>query len=70
MNCRELLALIDGAAALAPFGATAQPGLPVIGYLSSRSTEAETNRTPFLVRAKLRLWWALWKAHLPRVGRT
>jgi putative ABC transport system substrate-binding protein len=39
---RELLALIRGAAALAPFGATAQPGLPVIGYLSSRSAEAET----------------------------
>jgi putative ABC transport system substrate-binding protein len=46
---RELLALIGGAAALAPFGATAQPGLPVIGYLSSRSAEAETpNRTAFL----------------------
>jgi putative ABC transport system substrate-binding protein len=41
MNRRELLALIGGAAALAPFGATAQPGLPVIGYLSSRSAEAE-----------------------------
>jgi hypothetical protein len=39
---RELLALIGGAAALAPFGATAQPGLSVIGYLSSRSAEAET----------------------------
>ncbi len=42
MKRRELLALIGGAAALAPFGATAQPGLPVIGYLSSRSAEAET----------------------------
>src|SRR5215467_13361195 len=41
MNRRELLALI-GAAALASFGATAQPGLPIIGYLSSRSAEAET----------------------------
>ena len=49
MNRRELLALIGGAAALAPFGATAQPGLPVIGYLSSRSAEAETPlRTGFL----------------------
>src|SRR3984893_2704059 len=49
MNRRELLALIGGAAALAPFGATAQPGVPVIGYLSSRSTEAETPlRTGFL----------------------
>jgi putative ABC transport system substrate-binding protein len=46
---RELLALIGGAAALAPFGATAQPALPVIGYLSSRSAEAETPlRTGFL----------------------
>jgi putative ABC transport system substrate-binding protein len=41
MDRRELLALIGGAAALAPFGATAQPGVPVIGYLSSRSAEAE-----------------------------
>src|SRR6516165_2302484 len=49
INRRELLALIGGATALAPFGATAQPGLPVIGYLSSRSEEAEApNRTPFL----------------------
>jgi hypothetical protein len=31
MNRRELLALIGATAALAPFGATAQPGLPVIG---------------------------------------
>ena len=49
MNRRELLALIGGAAAFAPFGATAQSGLPVIGYLSSRSAEAETpQRTAFL----------------------
>jgi putative tryptophan/tyrosine transport system substrate-binding protein len=49
MNRRELLALIGGAAALAPFGATAQPGLPVIGYLSRGSAEAETPlRTAFL----------------------
>jgi putative tryptophan/tyrosine transport system substrate-binding protein len=42
MKRRELLALIGGAAALAPFGAAAQPGLPVIGYLNSRSAEADT----------------------------
>ena len=49
MNRRELLALIGGTAALAPFAATAQPGLPVIGYLSSRSAGAETPlRTAFL----------------------
>jgi putative tryptophan/tyrosine transport system substrate-binding protein len=49
MNRRGLLALIGGAAALAPFGATAQPGLPVIGYLNSRSAEADTpQRTAFL----------------------
>jgi putative tryptophan/tyrosine transport system substrate-binding protein len=49
MKRRELLALIGGAAALAPFGATAQPSLPVIGYLSSRSAEAEAPlRTGFL----------------------
>jgi putative ABC transport system substrate-binding protein len=45
---RELLVLL-GAAALSPFVARAQPGLPVIGYLSSRSAEAETPlRTGFL----------------------
>ena len=49
MKRREFLALIGVAAALAPFGTTAQPSVPVIGYLSSRSAEAETpNRTPFL----------------------
>jgi hypothetical protein len=32
MNRREILALIGGAAALAPIRATAQPALPVIGY--------------------------------------
>ena len=40
-NRRDLLALIGGAAALAPFRATAQLGLPAIGYLNSRSAEAE-----------------------------
>jgi ABC-type uncharacterized transport system substrate-binding protein len=49
MKRRELLAVIGGAAALAPFGAAAQPPLPVIGYFSSRSAEAETPlRTGFL----------------------
>jgi putative ABC transport system substrate-binding protein len=46
---RELLVLLSGAAAFAPLRGTAQPSLPVIGYLSSRSAEAETpNRTAFL----------------------
>jgi putative tryptophan/tyrosine transport system substrate-binding protein len=49
VNRREFIALLGGAAALAPPRAAAQPALPVIGYLSSRSAEAETpNRTPFL----------------------
>jgi len=49
MNRRDLLALIGGAAALAPFAAIAQPGLPVIGYLGSRSAEAEIPlRTGFI----------------------
>src|SRR5262249_41196018 len=49
MNRRELLALIGGVAALAPLRATAQQGLPVIGYLSNRTAETETPlRTPFL----------------------
>jgi putative ABC transport system substrate-binding protein len=49
MKRREILALISGMAALAPFAATAQLGLPVIGYLSSRSAEAEAPlRTAFL----------------------
>jgi len=49
MRRRDFMTVLGGAAALAPFGATAQPGLPVIGYLSSRSVEAETpQRTGFL----------------------
>jgi hypothetical protein len=49
---RDLITLFGAAsalpaAALAPFGAAAQPGPPVIGYLSSRSAEAEApDRTP------------------------
>jgi len=38
---RDLLAGAVGIAALAPFQATAQPRLPIIGYFSSRSAEAE-----------------------------
>jgi putative ABC transport system substrate-binding protein len=49
MRRRNFMMILGGAAALAPLGATAQPGLPVIGYLSSRSAEAETPlRTGFL----------------------
>ena len=49
MKRRDLLRSAVAAAALATFGATAQPALPVIGYLSSRSAEAETPlRTGFL----------------------
>ena len=49
MKRRDLLSSAVAAAALAPLRATAQPGLPVIGYLSSRSAEAETPlRTGFL----------------------
>ena len=43
MNRRELLAPIGGATALAPLRATAQPALPVIGYLSNGSAEAEVS---------------------------
>ncbi len=49
MRRRDLLESAVVAAVLAPFGAAAQPGLPIIGYLSSRSPEAETpRRTAFL----------------------
>src|SRR5262249_24101756 len=43
MNRREFLALMGAAASLAPLGTTAQPGLPVIGYLSNGSTEADAS---------------------------
>src|SRR5215472_11430246 len=42
MNRRAFLRSAVAAASLPPFGAAAQPGLPIIGYLSSRSAEAET----------------------------
>ena len=49
MRRRELLGSAVAAAALAPFGAAAQPGLPIIGYFSDRSAEAETPlRTGFI----------------------
>jgi putative ABC transport system substrate-binding protein len=49
MKRREFLLFLGAAAALAPPRAAAQPGLPVIGYFSSRSATAETPlRTPFL----------------------
>ena len=48
MRRRDVLGSAVAAAALAPFGAAAQPGLPIVGYLSSRSAEAETGRTGFL----------------------
>jgi len=52
VNRRDLLSGTVAAAAFAPLRAAAQPGLPVIGYLSSRSVEAEApNRTPFLSRS-------------------
>jgi putative tryptophan/tyrosine transport system substrate-binding protein len=41
INRRELLALIGGAVALVPLRSAAQPGLPVIGYLSNNSAEAD-----------------------------
>src|SRR6266702_1402645 len=49
MRRRDLLGSAAAAAALAPIGVAAQPALPIIGYFSSRSAEAETPlRTPFL----------------------
>jgi len=53
VNRRELLALVGAAAALAPFGATAQSDVPTIGYLTARSAAADTAlRTPFLEALK------------------
>ena len=49
MRRRDLLDLIVAAAAMTPFRAAAQPGLPTIGYFSNRSAEAEAPiRTAFL----------------------
>src|SRR4051794_17686323 len=49
MKRRDFLGTAVAAAALVPFGAAAQPSLPIIGYFSSRSPDAETPlRTGFL----------------------
>ena len=50
MRRREFLGVLGGAAAAWPFAARAQsPGLPIIGYLSTRSVDAEAPvRVPFL----------------------
>jgi putative tryptophan/tyrosine transport system substrate-binding protein len=49
MRRRDLLGGVASVAALAPFAAAAQPAVPIIGYLSNRSPEAETSlRGPFL----------------------
>lgn len=49
MNRRDLLGSVAGMAALAPFGAAAQRAPPIIGYLGSRSPDAEASlRSGFL----------------------
>src|SRR4051794_22301347 len=49
MRRRDLIGSAVAAAALGPFGAAAEPGLPIIGYRSSRSAQAEASRrTAFL----------------------
>jgi putative ABC transport system substrate-binding protein len=49
MRRRDLIERAVAAVALVPFGAGAQPGLPTVGYFSSRSPEAERPlRTGFL----------------------
>ena len=41
MRRREALALFVGALLVCPFAAAAQPSLPVIGFLSSRSAASD-----------------------------
>jgi len=49
MRRRDLLAGAAAAAVLAPLAAAAQPGVPIVGYLSNRSPEVETSlREPLL----------------------
>src|SRR5947207_11546 len=49
MRRRDFVGCAVAAGALTPLGAAAQVGLPIIGYFSSRSPEAETPlRTGFL----------------------
>ena len=49
MRRRDFLPAASAAAALVPFGAAAQSDLPIVGYLSNRSADAEaTRRTAFL----------------------
>ena len=58
MRRRDLLGSVVAAAALAPFGAAAQPGPPTIGFLSSLSPEADA----FLVRERTAFLEGLEKA--------
>ena len=51
MRRRDLLGSAVATAALAPFGAAAQPGLPVIGFLSSLSPQAEKLARPGFLQA-------------------
>jgi putative ABC transport system substrate-binding protein len=49
INRRDVLRSAVAAIALVPLRAAAQPGLPMIGYLSNRSAAADTAlRPPFL----------------------
>ena len=48
MNRRGFLGSAAVAAAALPFRTVAQPGAPIIGYLSNRSPETEALRAPFL----------------------